>query len=332
MVLESAGRPREWPVASPRAVTSLVARELIQSLVAHHLFFRPQPKPELIFSSAFYRCIQTSVPLAQALGQTLKLEHGLGEWYSPTPANTAALHPRPGSASALAPLFPEGVLDLTYEPTYYPSRKGETLQDLHDRAEIFLAAFLARVEAEHPDVRTVMLFGHAASVIALGRALTGNKELEVVAGCASVTMYGRKAGAAGGGIGGWDVRRMGMVDHLENGVERNWSVRFPRLFLQLGSVLTQTPSPDPPPSSPTSSSMPRARLSPTRESLERRPSATSRAVWRPGWSASCPLLSGSTSRSSQAHSRWTAGPAGKARLQRRAPILSPHLNSPLLYS
>lgn len=162
-----------------------------------------------------------------ALKQTLKLEHGLGEWYSLTPANTAALHPRPGTPTALAPLFPDGVLDLEYEPTYYPSRKGETLQDLHDRAELFLAAFLARIEAEHPHVRTVMLFGHAASVIALGRALTGEKTLEVVAGCGSVTMYGRKAGDEGGGIGGWDVKRMGMVDHLEKGVERNWSVRPP---------------------------------------------------------------------------------------------------------
>lgn len=70
-----------------------------------------------------------------------------------------------------------------------------------------------------------MLFGHAASVIALGRALTGDKGLEVVAGCGGVTMYSRRKGGEGL-VGEWDVERMGMVDHLENGVERNWSVSF----------------------------------------------------------------------------------------------------------
>ena len=38
------------------------------------------PKPELVFSSPFYRCIQTAEPTAQKLGVAVRLEHGVSEW------------------------------------------------------------------------------------------------------------------------------------------------------------------------------------------------------------------------------------------------------------
>lgn len=43
----------------------------------------PYPVPEMVFSSPFYRCIQTAVPLAQRLGKQVMLEHGAMEWYVP---------------------------------------------------------------------------------------------------------------------------------------------------------------------------------------------------------------------------------------------------------
>ncbi len=41
---------------------------------------QPGPRPELVFSSPFYRCIQTAVPLAAKLGVEVRLEHGVMEW------------------------------------------------------------------------------------------------------------------------------------------------------------------------------------------------------------------------------------------------------------
>jgi broad specificity phosphatase PhoE len=38
------------------------------------------PVPELLFSSPFYRCIQTGSCLAKKMGIPLKLEHGVQEW------------------------------------------------------------------------------------------------------------------------------------------------------------------------------------------------------------------------------------------------------------
>ncbi|ODN78033.1 hypothetical protein L202_05116 [Cryptococcus amylolentus CBS 6039] len=185
----------------------------------------PYPTPEIVFSSPFYRCVQTALPTAQALGlvlgegedgweydepleqegqgdgkkgkgkrrskKGLHLEHGLSEWYSPVYPSTG-LHPRPGPPSSLIPHFPPGSINPAYSSTYYPSRKGESLKELHERMEGFLNAWVGRVEGEYPEVRCVVVFMHAASLIAFGRALTGDRGMEIVAGCASTSLYQRK--------------------------------------------------------------------------------------------------------------------------------------------
>ncbi|KAI9638251.1 uncharacterized protein MKK02DRAFT_22728 [Dioszegia hungarica] len=179
----------------------------------------PHPVPEKVFSSPFYRWV--------------KLEHGVMEWYSPARPGTG-LHPRPSSPKTLSPLFPDQ-LDLSYDSTHFPSRKGELIRDLQDRADTFIEAWTGRVE--EMGVRSVVVFGHAASVIALGRALTGNKYLDVSAGCASCSLYKRKTPSTTStpasasekdlppcGVGEWEPVWLGRADYLDNGVERDWSV------------------------------------------------------------------------------------------------------------
>ncbi|WVQ82531.1 hypothetical protein IAT38_004660 [Cryptococcus sp. DSM 104549] len=182
----------------PLAVHGVEQAHELATFLSTPSLTHPHPTPELVFSSPFYRCIQTALPTAQALGlanpgagQGVRLEHGVAEWYSPVYPNTG-LHPRPGPPQSLAPLFPEGSVNLDYQSTVFPSRKGESLQDLHDRAELFVDAWVSRVEAEHPGVKCVVIFAHAASLIALGRALTGDRKLDVTAGCASTALYQRK--------------------------------------------------------------------------------------------------------------------------------------------
>jgi hypothetical protein len=84
------------------------------------------------------------------------------------------LHPRPSSVSHLARYFPNSSLDMGYTPTVFPSRKGESLKDLQDRADLFIETWTSRVEREYPGVKAVVIFAHAASVIALGRAVSPN--------------------------------------------------------------------------------------------------------------------------------------------------------------
>lgn len=87
--------------------------------------------------------------------------------YSPVNPNTG-LHPRPANAPELAQFFPN-LLDLEYQPTLYPSRRGESLKELQDRADLAMEAFTAR--CEEAGYTSVVIFAHAASVIAMGRAV-----------------------------------------------------------------------------------------------------------------------------------------------------------------
>ena len=145
------------------------------------------------------------------------------------------------------------------------------MRELQDRADLFVEAWTGRVE--ETGVRCVVLFAHAATVVALGRAvrlhalndnltdaaqLTGEKTLEVLAGCASSSLYRRKslpqapgldatltasrstsslaaassllALASSGndeacGVGEWEAVWLGRADYLEKGLERDWSFR-----------------------------------------------------------------------------------------------------------
>ena len=79
------------------------------------------------------------------------------------------LHPRPSSPTHLATFFPRNAIDTAYTSTLYPSRRGESLRGLQDRADLFVEAWTSRTEAS--GARCVVVFAHAASVIAIGRAV-----------------------------------------------------------------------------------------------------------------------------------------------------------------
>ncbi|KAJ9121591.1 hypothetical protein QFC22_002210 [Naganishia vaughanmartiniae] len=189
------------------------------------------PVPDLVFSSPFYRCIQTASYTAKRLGMPLKLEHGVQEWYSQVLPDTG-LHPRPGHAEHLKQFFPD-ILDEQYRSTVYASRSGESVSELQARCDLFIDAFVNRIEAEYPNVKTVAIFAHAASA------------KEIRAGCATTSFYRRKlpstsndaaqgepgtngtstqptANGTKSTVGCWDCLWNGRADYLTQGEERNW--------------------------------------------------------------------------------------------------------------
>lgn len=188
----------------------------------------PYPVPERVFSSPFYRCLQTAQPTAALLAERaneprrIALDHGVMEWYPPAKKGTG-LHPRPSGPATLEKFFPEA-LDLDYLPSVYPDRKGEKMQALFDRIDLFVDVFTARMDAT--PVRTVVIFEHAATVIALGQALTGDRKAEACAGCACTSLYRRRTdkGPGGGSVGAWEQLWNGRADYMPGGVERDWAV------------------------------------------------------------------------------------------------------------
>ncbi|KAF7966995.1 hypothetical protein HWV62_36252 [Athelia sp. TMB] len=178
-----------------------------------------EERPTVIFSSPYYRCIQTSKPIAQALGIPVFLEHGITEWYSPvTPGS--GLHPRPPSAAGMHQYFPD-LLDESWSSVWYPSRRGENVEQIHARTAGFLEAFILEVERQMPHTHArPLLVSHAATVIVLTRELLADRELPLRIGCCTLTELKRKPDAAI--LGGWTPKLLASGDHLKDGIQRDW--------------------------------------------------------------------------------------------------------------
>ncbi|CAN8097040.1 unnamed protein product [Discula destructiva] len=160
-------------IASDPALTSHgvdQAKELASHLMT------VQPPVERIFSSPYYRCLQTVQPFVQLLEQGVDQttaakpaifgETGLSEWYGAAPF----VHPTSAPPAELKDLFP--AYDTSYVPAVAPSRMGETMAQLHERVALTLDAIIKR--CDEMGVRAVLLCSHAATIIAIGRVLTGN--------------------------------------------------------------------------------------------------------------------------------------------------------------
>jgi len=104
-----------------------------------------------------------------------------------------------------------------------PSRKGESVEQVHDRCHGFLDAFIPRVEqlggGRH---KKILLVSHAATVIALARELIGDRNLHIRVACCSLTTVIRKPEDSAQALGVWESRGLAEGDFLRGGLERDW--------------------------------------------------------------------------------------------------------------
>ncbi|PVG03371.1 phosphoglycerate mutase-like protein [Serendipita vermifera] len=216
------GFPRDPPLAA-------YGEEQAIELATYFSSLPENERPTAIYSSPYYRCLQTAYPTSVALKLPIYVEHGLGEWYSPVKANTG-LHPRPVSAAELKPYF--DTIDTNWAPTYLVSRKGESVPDLYRRGEIFMDAFIRRVNeggfgGGH---ERVLLVSHAATVITLAQALLGDTTIgrELRVGCCTLSTLDKQGTAIQQdsiGSNVWTARgKLATADFLTNGVERDWGM------------------------------------------------------------------------------------------------------------
>ena len=163
---------------------------------------------------------------------------GLGEWYSPIAPGTG-LHPRPASATTLKQWFPE-IDPVGWSTTWYPSRRGETVEEIHDRVDGYLSVFVPHLERVYAQHKVIMLVSHAATIIALVRGLLGKRSLPVRAGCCSLTEFARGGGEDWKVVGGWEVKKFVDGAHLKDGALRDWG--FEDIEIGSGKVFTSAKS------------------------------------------------------------------------------------------
>lgn len=190
-----------------------------------HFMLSIQPQPELILSSPFYRCLQTATPISELLDCDIVLENGIGEWYKPD----REVIPQPGGYDLLSKYFPK--LSNAWEPTYFPSTKGETEEDILARCKNFLEKFFPKFEAQFPKVETILFVTHAASKIALGMALLGfdsvrdtidDEDTRLRAGACSLDQYQLTVDPADLKGRAWTITMNGNCEFLTDGEEMHW--------------------------------------------------------------------------------------------------------------
>lgn len=138
------------------------------------------PAIDQVYSSPYYRCLQTVAPYVALRAAereeeeggvgpraefTIRGEAGLSDWYGSAPFD----HPTSAPRERLKELFPS--LDAGYSPVLVPTRRGESIPRLHERVARCLRGLISQADQE--GLRAVLLCAHAATVIAIGRVLTG---------------------------------------------------------------------------------------------------------------------------------------------------------------
>lgn len=91
---------------------------------------------------------------------------------------------------------------------------------MHDRAEEVLRLLIAKLD-KMEGVRSVVLFSHAATGIAMSRALGGDRDFDVRSATCSVSKFTRDKGREQerGGLGSWTRHLNGDTSHLKQGEE-----------------------------------------------------------------------------------------------------------------
>ena len=221
-----------------------------------------------IYSSLFYRCLETLRPSVAALlaqipesdgkgrrGLCVRGERGLGEWFGrawfvqPSPADPVGLRRE---------FYPW--LDDGYASRVVPSEHGERIEELHERVARTLDKIVRDVDEEFARLGrgdeevTILISGHAAPIIASGRALTGDMpddydEEDFQCFTCGLSQFVRRqlppseAGerqkyyddTAQGVAGGWDCVLNSDCGHLSQGEERGWHFHGDESFDSYGA-------------------------------------------------------------------------------------------------
>lgn len=256
--------PTPTGIASDPALASKGVDQA-KELAAH--IAKTDPNIDAIYSSPFYRCLQTLAPTVTTLNESrpddskLKIhaENGLGEFYGLARFD----HPSPATLEVLLTHFPEHINKDYTTPLIRPSVNGESLEALHDRIAYSLHHLIKKLDEDPKGPKTILICTHAASMICIGRALTGNMPEDMgeddfrcfTCALSKFTRRQRPESKAdedlwdanepeaipdvkwrkGAGVqGGWDCVINGDCSFLSQGEERGWyAFTFPHFLCQI---------------------------------------------------------------------------------------------------
>jgi hypothetical protein len=115
-------------------------------------------------------------------------------------------------------------IDPSWSSIWLPTRRGEDVEALHERANGVLDLLVTEIEnrfgGKH---KNILLVSHAATVIVLCRALLAHPDLPLRVGCCSISEFSRKSDAPGV-LGAWEALALASGSHLKEGASRDWGL------------------------------------------------------------------------------------------------------------
>ncbi|KAH3905205.1 hypothetical protein HBH56_221660 [Parastagonospora nodorum] len=219
MVKTPTGIPTDPPLTSKGVEQSKELAEYLCSV---------EPPIERVYSSPFYRCLQTLKPTTDRLFQEgtakgkIRIDRGVGEFFG----RASWEHPTPPDLKTLTPLFDH--LDQDYVSVHMPAPRGEMIVELHERVRNALDHIVTTLDNDPEQPRTVLICTHAATMIAAGRVLTGQMPEDPDTDdfqcfTAGLSKFVRKRADPEEGVAGnWTCELNSETSYLSGGAERGW--------------------------------------------------------------------------------------------------------------
>lgn len=132
------------------------------------------------------------------------------EWYG----EASPSYLPPACTPDLQRLFPDLAIQADYTSSIAMPQGPETVAKCHERTKKGLASLIKTLDDEG-DVSTILLSGHAATVITAVRALVGDPGLFVKSGTCSLARLVRRSDH-------WELVLNGDCSHLSKGEQRSW--------------------------------------------------------------------------------------------------------------
>jgi transcription factor C subunit 7 len=206
----------------------LTSKGVDQSKELAEFLSKIEPPVERIYSSPFYRCLQTLKPFSDKLFEEgkakgrIRIDRGIGEFFG----RAHFEHPNPPHLELLTPHFRN--LDDQYASVHMPGSNGELIVELHERVRNALDHIVTTLDNDPEQPKTVLLCTHAATMIAAGRVLTGKMpenpdEDDFQCFTAGLSKYVRRSADPMKGVAGnWECEMNSETSYLSGGAERGW--------------------------------------------------------------------------------------------------------------
>ncbi|OAL45296.1 phosphoglycerate mutase-like protein, partial [Pyrenochaeta sp. DS3sAY3a] len=225
----------------------LTSKGVEQSKELAEYLCKIEPPIDRVYSSPFYRCLQTLKPTTDRLRaegrikDKIRIDRGIGEFFGR--ANWE--HPTPPTLEILNPHFDH--LDAEYASVHIPAPKGEMIVELHERVRRALDHIVTTLDNDPEQPKTVLICSHAATIIAAGRVLTGQMpddpdEDDFQCFTAGLSKFVRKSTDKAKGVAGnWECELNSETSFLSGGAERGWHFNGDESFVSFEEKVVDEP-------------------------------------------------------------------------------------------